>query len=361
MVEDFESPPSLDEPGHRLLRFLVAHLPKVKPGDPQTYVGYKEVHDALKLPQEGATYGDSLKHQGLTSLANWTVKTGKPAITGLIIDRSNFMPGKGYFSLYGRAPEDFAWWKLEIEKSKAFAWQPYLASVNQTPDETTGKAWSKEELSASVKAYFEMQQLDRVGTPFTKKKYYEDLVAKFGRTTESFEYRMQNISYVLSLMGRDWLTGLKPAKNVGAKIAAQIEELIAEHEGQAITPVAEFEIAVGENLAKKDFPQPKGNQTPLATTSSVTQFQRDTQVKAWILKQAEGICECCNQAAPFNGPDGRPYLEVHHVRKLAEKGADSTENAVAVCPNCHRELHYGQNSKSLVETLYDSIPRLKRQ
>ncbi|WP_342542729.1 HNH endonuclease signature motif containing protein [Paenisporosarcina sp. FSL H8-0542] len=36
-----------------------------------------------------------------------------------------------------------------------------------------------------------------------------------------------------------------------------------------------------------------------------------------------------------------PYLEVHHIKRLADNGEDSVENAIAVCPNCHRELHFG--------------------
>lgn len=352
---------TLDEPGLRLLRFLVGYLPKVKPNDQRTYVGYKEIHDALKLAQEGPTFGESLKHQGLTSLANWTLQTGKPAITGLIIDRNTLMPGDGYFDLFGRTAPDFEWWRTEIEKSIAFDWGQYLSSNDEASGDVGGESWTNEELAASVQAYVEMQQLDRDHKPYTKRKYYDDLAERFGRSAKAFEYRMQNISYVLSVMGRDWLTGLKPAKNVGARVAAQIEELIAELEGQAITPVAAFEISVRDNISKNDLPEPAGNQTPKTSTTSVTQYERDARVKAWILKKAEGICECCNQQAPFNGPDGRPYLEVHHVRKLAEKGADSTENAVAVCPNCHRELHYGQNSKNLVEKLYEKIRRLKRQ
>jgi len=352
---------TLDEPGRRLLRFLVAHLPKIKLGAPETYVGYKEVHDALKLPMLANTYGRSLEVQGLVALADWTFNTGKPGITGLVIDKTTKMPGPGYFKLFNRKRDDFPWWLTEIEKSLEFSWQPYLGSDERSSNDASGDNWKKEELAASVKAYLEMQQRDRNHEPFKKRKYYDDLAEKFGRSAKAFEYRMQNISYVLSLMGRDWLEGLKPAKNVGANVAAQIEELIAEFEGHAITPVAAFEISVRDNVSKNDLPQPQGSQTPKAFTSSVTQYQRDAQVKAWILKKAEGICECCDQEAPFTGPDGRPFLEVHHVRKLAEKGADSTENAVAVCPNCHRELHYGQNSKDLVETLYEKIPRLKRQ
>ena len=37
--------------------------------------------------------------------------------------------------------------------------------------------------------------------------------------------------------------------------------------------------------------------------------------------------------------DGTHYLEVHHIDQLAKGGADTVENAVALCPNCHRKMH----------------------
>lgn len=222
-------------------------------------------------------------------------------------------------------------------------------------------AWSKEELRASIEAYVEMQRNERARIPYTKKRYYEDLATKFGRTDKAFEYRMQNISYVLSLMGRDWLKGLKPAKNVGANVAAEIEALLAEVEGKKSLPVAAFEIAVKEKQVQKNLAQPPGNRTPKAAISSATTYQRDELVKAWVLQQANGTCECCRKPAPFNGTDGLPFLEVHHVRKLADGGTDTTGNALALCPNCHRELHYGENSKAMVQRLYQAIPRLIRE
>ena len=39
--------------------------------------------------------------------------------------------------------------------------------------------------------------------------------------------------------------------------------------------------------------------------------------------------------------DNSPFLEAHHIKQLAKGGLDTISNAVAVCPNCHRELHYG--------------------
>lgn len=218
--------------------------------------------------------------------------------------------------------------------------------------------WSKEELRASVEAYVEMQRKERQGQPFTKKRYYEDLATKFGRTEKAFEYRMQNISYVMTLLGRDWLTGLKPAKNVGANVAAEIEAMIADAEEKQFISVAAFEIEAREEAKKKNLSKPEGNRRPTAVPSAITQYQRDAAVKAWVLQQAKGKCESCEQPAPFNGSDGQPFLEVHHVRQLADNGSDTVTNAVALCPNCHRELHYGENSRAVVFRLYKRVTRL---
>jgi hypothetical protein len=119
---------ALDAQGQQLLALLVAKLPTIKPDDPRTFVSYKDVHDQLRLPQVRETYGESLKAQGLVSLADWTFATGKPGITGLVIDRTTMMPGKGYFTLFGKREDDFSWWITEVQKSAAFDWSPYLSN-----------------------------------------------------------------------------------------------------------------------------------------------------------------------------------------------------------------------------------------
>ena len=223
-----------------------------------------------------------------------------------------------------------------------------------------GGDWTPAELKAAVDAYLDMQRNARMGLPMVKKQYYRDLHQRFGRTEKSYEYRMQNISYVFSLMGREWLPGLKPAKNVGASVAPQIEAFIHEAEGRTAPAVVSFEVRTREELNSKRESQPDGNQSPKASTTSITQYQRDPSVKAWVLKHTKGVCECCRSPAPFNGSDGLPFIEVHHVRQLSDQGPDTTTNAVALCPNCHRELHYGVNAKQLVEKLYVNVLRLQR-
>ena len=199
--------------------------------------------------------------------------------------------------------------------------------------------WSTEELMASVEAYIEMRTLSKAGISFRKKDYYRKLSDQLGRTEKSVEYRMQNISHVYSMLGREWIQGLKPARNVGHNVARQIEELITKVEGQSFGESASFETQVQLLLKKGVKQKPTGRDTPQKRSGSVTQFDRDPSVVAWVLENANGICECCEEPAPFVRDNQIPFLEVHHVIHLADGGPDIIENAVAVCPNCHRELH----------------------
>jgi 5-methylcytosine-specific restriction protein A len=72
-------------------------------------------------------------------------------------------------------------------------------------------------------------------------------------------------------------------------------------------------------------------------------FRRNPDVIAEVLYRAKGVCENCNQPAPFfRASDGMPFLEVHHRKMLAMGGEDTVANAIALCPNCHRKLHFGK-------------------
>ena len=71
-------------------------------------------------------------------------------------------------------------------------------------------------------------------------------------------------------------------------------------------------------------------------------YVRNPDVVAEVLHLSGGQCGRCKQPAPFfRKTDGSPYLEVHHIRWLKHGGEDTVENAIALCPNCHRELHFG--------------------
>lgn len=71
-------------------------------------------------------------------------------------------------------------------------------------------------------------------------------------------------------------------------------------------------------------------------------YSRNPDVIAEVLVRANDLCELCRKTAPFiKKSNGKPYLEVHHKVQLANGGEDSVENAIALCPNCHRKQHFG--------------------
>lgn len=81
---------------------------------------------------------------------------------------------------------------------------------------------------------------------------------------------------------------------------------------------------------------------PVTSEAIIKVFRRDPNVIAEILLRAKGRCEFCKKQAPFiRQADKTPYLEVHHKKFLCDGGTDTIENAVALCPNCHRRMHYG--------------------
>ena len=74
----------------------------------------------------------------------------------------------------------------------------------------------------------------------------------------------------------------------------------------------------------------------------------------YVLRRADGTCEGCGDPAPFNKrATGRPYLEPHHIRRRADAGPDHPRWIIALCPNCHRRVHYGENGTDYNEKLAD--------
>ncbi|MCW1874887.1 HNH endonuclease [Erwinia sp. INIA-01] len=83
------------------------------------------------------------------------------------------------------------------------------------------------------------------------------------------------------------------------------------------------------------------SKTPEVTEVISRVFKRNPVVVAEVLFRANGQCQNCKRDAPFNREDGSPYLEVHHIEWLSRGGEDTVENAMALCPNCHRHVHHG--------------------
>lgn len=89
-------------------------------------------------------------------------------------------------------------------------------------------------------------------------------------------------------------------------------------------------------------------------TVTGTVFTRDPGVRAFALSRAAGRCEWCEQPG-FTVDDGAVFLETHHVVPLSEGGVDAVANVVALCPNHHREAHYGSARGVMREQLLATL------
>ncbi|MGH8349881.1 MAG: HNH endonuclease [Pseudomonas sp.] len=228
--------------------------------------------------------------------------------------------------------------------------------------EKKSEDWSKSEIKAAVGAYLTMLALELKGQKFNKAQANRLLRqgALADRSESSVEFRMRNISTVLEQLGRARIKGYRPAENVGANVEHGIREALAADDFE---PSADEETLERRAIALEQKPldkEPKGILQPKrASTSSIT-YIRDPEVRAWVRQNAKGICEGCDQLAPFE-KDGSPFLEVHHVKHLAQKGSDRTSNAVALCPNCHRRCHHSGDKDAFTLLLYSKVKRLKRE
>jgi 5-methylcytosine-specific restriction protein A len=81
------------------------------------------------------------------------------------------------------------------------------------------------------------------------------------------------------------------------------------------------------------------------------QYERDPWIVEYAKRIANGICQLCENEAPFKNKEGEPYLETHHIVWLAKGGEDTIENTVALCPNCHRKMHV-QSDEQDIQTLH---------
>jgi 5-methylcytosine-specific restriction enzyme A len=88
-----------------------------------------------------------------------------------------------------------------------------------------------------------------------------------------------------------------------------------------------------------------------AVQTTTKTYYRNPYVVEYVRRRSNGICELCDSTGPFIIGDGLPFLEVHHVKWLAEGGDDTVENTVALCPNCHRKMHFKNLSDDVQKLL----------
>lgn len=236
-----------------------------------------------------------------------------------------------------------------------------LSTGPTTANDGKDDAWSDDELRSTIAAYRAILDAEQAGKHVNKAQTYRRLSSQFHRSPKAFERRMQNISAILDAWSVPWIEGLKPLKNIGANVRPRIALLLREGFKEVARHTAPYEEEVVAKLSQPLPAAPAGKSKPVQATKAVQLFVRDLAVKAWVLKYANGACECCGELAPFKTVDGIPFLEVHHLKTLASGGSDTVSNAIAVCPNCHRRLHYSDDAGDLRRKLLSSVGRLKEE
>ena len=115
----------------------------------------------------------------------------------------------------------------------------------------------------------------------------------------------------------------------------------------------QIDIDTLQNRAKNINPRPQQIQQIVNT------YPRNNILKNYVKRRSSYSCEMpsCNYQG-FNKENGEPYIEIHHVIPLSEGGEDSIDNTVALCPNCHRALHYANNRQELREILLNYLSHL---
>lgn len=155
-----------------------------------------------------------------------------------------------------------------------------------------------------------------------------------------------------SRLHADYYESLGNGKKKAIRELCDEYEVLIMETGQATLAgiLSEFEEGVSKSLRdnsstrKERLASYDGNVSERIVTQKV--FVRNYDVVAETLIRSSGKCEYCEKPAPFaRGKDGHPYLEVHHRVPLAEGGKDRLENTLALCPNCHREAHFGKDTQ----------------
>jgi 5-methylcytosine-specific restriction protein A len=99
---------------------------------------------------------------------------------------------------------------------------------------------------------------------------------------------------------------------------------------------------------------PQGSSAPDRALSVGFSFKRCPKVRAYVIKRAKGCCEYCCKPG-FQMANGEQYIEAHHIIALSKQGDDTLQNVIALCPEHHREAHFGIDAETLEEAFLKTL------
>lgn len=98
--------------------------------------------------------------------------------------------------------------------------------IGMAESENYGKDWTDEESRVLVADYFAMLDEERRGFALNKTEHRNRLLSQIDRTKGSIEFKHQNVSAVLELLGLEWMTGYRPAENFQSSLIVAVENFL---------------------------------------------------------------------------------------------------------------------------------------
>jgi hypothetical protein len=111
----------------------------------------------------------------------------------------------------------------------------------------------------------------------------------------------------------------------------------------------QFDLKGAEPL---DFNDIDGTAIPEKIDTIIQIWRRNRLIVSDQKRRVKNRCEIPGcQYQPFNKDSGEQYSEAHHIIPLGRAGSESPKNLAILCPNHHREIHYGVNRHELTRKL----------
>lgn len=148
---------------------------------------------------------------------------------------------------------------------------------------------------------------------------------------------------------------------------------IQSEEADEAAYTAQVEQAAEVDLAAPDISGASRRVPREQAAGQTHRADKDPRLGRAALQRSGYRCQCGREHTTFvSAVTGEMYLEAHHLipirfqQEMWEKfgvNIDCVENLVALCPNCHRAVHYGtrKEKKQRLKALYEEKKKELRQ
>lgn len=142
-------------------------------------------------------------------------------------------------------------------------------------------------------------------------------------------------------------------------MAKQVLDLISERRRTRTPDISDEALEVASIDELRRIALLRTSSSVPSRTSRQLYRARSRAIRNYVLRRANGVCESCKCDAPFRRPDGSPYLEPHHTKRLADEGPDHPAKVIGLCPNCHRRAHLAVDGKAFNQRLIKKLRRIE--